>query len=140
MWSRERLLLSLCPWSYPCHGWRGLANAIRPRYNHFFPSTNGSRTARDRPEMNPPISVFLDFNLPNATTWFYFSWLLAIALFFKFSRVLSMRNWDVVMLFLLVPGLLLVQSARPSPTPTEKHPAVRIAGLVGHGAMGGIAG
>jgi hypothetical protein len=31
-----------------------------------------------------------------------------VALFFKFSRFLSVRNWDVVALFLLVPGLLLV--------------------------------
>jgi hypothetical protein len=53
--------------------------------------------------------VFLDFNLPNATTWFYFSALLAVALFFKFSRFLSVRNWDVVALFLLVPGLLLLR-------------------------------
>ena len=33
--------------------------------------------------------IFFDFNLPNGTTWFYFSLLLAVALFFKFSRVLS---------------------------------------------------
>ena len=42
------------------------------------------------------LSVFLDFNLPNATTWFYFSFLLALALFFKFGRLLSIRNGDVV--------------------------------------------
>src|SRR5437764_6205972 len=60
----------------------------------------------------PAFSIFLDFNLPNATTWFYFSLLLAVALFYKFSRLLSVRNWDVVMLFLLVPGLLLLQEAR----------------------------
>jgi hypothetical protein len=57
-------------------------------------------------------SIFYDFNLPNATTWFYFSLLLAVALFFKFTRLLSVRNWDVVTLFLLVPGLLLIQEAR----------------------------
>ena len=57
-------------------------------------------------------TVFLEFNLPNATTWFYFSFLLAVALFFKFSRLLSMRNWDVLTIFLLVPGLLLLQEAR----------------------------
>jgi hypothetical protein len=56
-------------------------------------------------------TIFTDFKLPNATTWFYFSVLLAVALFFKFSRLLSVRNWDVVSLFLLVPGLLLVQEA-----------------------------
>ncbi len=78
--------------------------------------------------MNSAFWVFLDFNLPNATTWFYFSWLLAVALFFKFSRVLSFRNWDVVTLFLLVPGLLVIQGAR---TPTESHPAVQGTQLVG---------
>lgn len=56
-------------------------------------------------------SIFYDFNLPNATTWFYFSLLLAVALFFKFTRLLSMRNWDILTLFLLVPGLLLIQEA-----------------------------
>ena len=61
--------------------------------------------------MPAPESIFLDFRLPNATTWFYFSFLLAIALFFKFTRLLSVRNWDVVSLFFLVPGLLLIQQA-----------------------------
>jgi hypothetical protein len=56
-------------------------------------------------------SIFFDFNLPNAATWFYFSLLLAIALFFKFTRLLSVRNLDVLTLFLLVPGLLLLQEA-----------------------------
>jgi len=57
-------------------------------------------------------SIFLDFKLPTAATWFYFSLLLAVALFFKFSRLLSMRNWDVLTIFLLVPGLLLLQESR----------------------------
>ena len=65
-------------------------------------------------------SIFFDFNLPNGTTWFYFSFLLAVALFFKFSRLLSIRNWDVVTMFLLVPGFLLLQEARPKPLPL--HP------------------
>lgn len=64
-------------------------------------------------------SIFLDFNLPNAATWFYFSLLLAVALFFKFSRLLSMRNWDVVTLFVLVPGLLLLHEARTSSAAPE---------------------
>jgi hypothetical protein len=59
-------------------------------------------------------SIFFEFNLPNATTWFYFSLLLAVALFFKFTRLLSVRNWDVLTLFLLVPGLLLLQEANSS--------------------------
>jgi hypothetical protein len=59
-------------------------------------------------------SIFLRFNLPNATSWFYFSLLLAVAIFFKFSRLLSVRNLDVLTLFLLVPGLLLLQESHRS--------------------------
>jgi len=58
--------------------------------------------------MSVTASIFLDINLPNATTWFYFSLLLAVALFVKFSRLLSIRNWDILTLFLLMPGLLLL--------------------------------
>ena len=57
-------------------------------------------------------SIFFDLNLPNAATWFYLSLLVAVGLFFKFSRLLSVRNWDVLTLFLLVPGLLLRMEAR----------------------------
>ncbi|MFM8704747.1 MAG: hypothetical protein ACKOHG_12935, partial [Planctomycetia bacterium] len=45
----------------------------------------------------------------NPTTWFYLSSLLSIAVFFKFSRVWSMRNLDLVGLILLAPGLLAVE-------------------------------
>ncbi len=62
--------------------------------------------------MGDPESIFLQFKLPDATTWFYFSLLLAVALFFKFSRLLSMRNLDVLSLFLPVPGLLLLMESR----------------------------
>ncbi|MCS6863516.1 MAG: hypothetical protein RMJ56_00075 [Gemmataceae bacterium] len=56
-------------------------------------------------------SIFLDFLLPNAASWFYFSLLLTIALFFQFTRPLSIRNLDLLMLFALVPGFLLLQEA-----------------------------
>src|ERR1043165_375062 len=84
--------------------------------------------------MTAPISIFLDFNLPNATTWGYFSFLLAVALFFKFSRLVCIRNLDVVLLFLLAPGLLVVQPARPQRAPVEQQPAGQIASLIGQGA------
>jgi hypothetical protein len=71
-----------------------------------------------------PTSIFLDFNLPNATTWFYLSSLLAVALFFKFSRLLSLRNWDLVTLFLLVPGLLLLQEEYARAQATGAPPAI----------------
>lgn len=70
-------------------------------------------------------SIFLDLNVPNATTWFYLALLLAVGLFFKFSRLLSMRNWDVVALFLLVPGLLLRQEARTEPPAPPSGDAVQ---------------
>ena len=45
----------------------------------------------------------------NPTTWFYLSSLLSIALFFKFNRVWSVRNLDLVGLILFAPGLLAVE-------------------------------
>jgi hypothetical protein len=53
-------------------------------------------------------SIFLDVNLPSAATWFYFSALLAVALFFKFTRLASVRNLDILTAFLLMPGMLLL--------------------------------
>jgi hypothetical protein len=42
------------------------------------------------------------------TTWVYLSSLLTIGLFFKFSRLWSIRNLDLVLLILFAPGLILV--------------------------------
>ncbi len=56
-------------------------------------------------------SIFLDFNLPNAATWFYFSLMLVGGLFLRFTRFVSLRNWDLLALFLLAPGFLLLQEA-----------------------------
>src|SRR5947209_3094608 len=86
------------------------------------------------------MSIFFDFNLPNSTTWFYFSWLLAMALFFKFSRLLSVRNWDVITLFLLVPGLLFLQESRPNLASTDNNPALAAARLVADSGSSALAG
>jgi hypothetical protein len=53
-------------------------------------------------------SIFLDYHLPNATTWFYFSFILAVTLYFQFSRLFCVRNLDLLTLFLFAPGLLLL--------------------------------
>ncbi len=45
----------------------------------------------------------------NPTTWFYLASLLSLALFFKFNRLWSMRNADLLGLILLAPGLLAVE-------------------------------
>jgi hypothetical protein len=44
----------------------------------------------------------------NATTWAYLSSLLTVAIFFKFSRVWSVRNLDLIGLILLAPGLICI--------------------------------
>jgi hypothetical protein len=66
------------------------------------------------------VSIFEEFNLPNSTTWFYFSLLLAMALFFRFTRLLSVRNLDVVGLFLLTPGLLILLQAQTQARRTQE--------------------
>ena len=50
----------------------------------------------------------LDYHPIHPTTWVYLSSLLMIGVFFKFSRLWSMRNLDLILLVLLAPGLLLV--------------------------------
>src|SRR5260370_14391782 len=46
----------------------------------------------------------------NDPTWFYLSFLLIVAVYFKFSRFWSIRNLDLVLLLLISPGLLLVRN------------------------------
>jgi len=53
-----------------------------------------------------PTSLFQYEMLP--TTWFYVSAIIILAVFFKFNRFWSVRNFDLVCLILLTPGLLLV--------------------------------
>ncbi len=48
----------------------------------------------------------------NAPTWFYLSLLLIIAVFFRFGRVWSLRNLDILLLLSLAPGLLLSEPER----------------------------
>jgi hypothetical protein len=56
-------------------------------------------------------SIFLDFTLPNATSWLYFSFILTLTLFFQFSRLFCVRNLDLLTLFLLSPGFLILHEA-----------------------------
>lgn len=56
----------------------------------------------------------MNFVLPDyqvsEPTWFYLSFLLIIAVFFKFSRLWSLRNLDLLLLLSISPGLLLLKS------------------------------
>ncbi|HMO84365.1 MAG TPA: hypothetical protein PKC18_05510 [Lacipirellulaceae bacterium] len=53
--------------------------------------------------------ILYQYEKVNPTSWAYLSSLLLIALFFKFNRVISLRNLDLGLLILLAPGLLLVK-------------------------------
>src|SRR3989337_1339147 len=53
--------------------------------------------------------ILFESHKVNPTTWVYLSSLLTIGLYFKFSRVLSVRNLDLIGLIMLAPGLLLVE-------------------------------
>jgi hypothetical protein len=46
----------------------------------------------------------------DATTWFYLSLPLILAVFFRFHRIWSLRNADIALLLSVSPGLLLVDS------------------------------
>ena len=48
----------------------------------------------------------------DSTTWAYLSSLLLVSLFFKFNRFWSIRNLDLLLIILLAPGLLMIESGR----------------------------
>jgi hypothetical protein len=77
--------------------------------------------------------ILFQYYSVNPTTWFYLSSLLAIALFFKFNRVLSVRNLDLAGLVLLAPGLLAVEFGE-----LKANTAVREIGFVWLFAVSGL--
>jgi hypothetical protein len=66
-------------------------------------------------------------------TWVYFSSLLSVALYFKFSRLWSVRNLDLICLILLAPGLVLEVYGRE-----QRNPLVEQAGYMWLFAIGGL--
>ncbi|WP_442483932.1 hypothetical protein [Aeoliella sp. SH292] len=54
------------------------------------------------------------------TTWAYLSALLIIALFFKFNRIFSIRNLDLLLLLMLAPGLLGIRLGIEYDSPTAE--------------------
>jgi hypothetical protein len=57
----------------------------------------------------------------NEATWFYLSLLLIVAVFFRFRRLWSLRNVDLLLLLSMSPGLLLLNMTRglPMTSPDE---------------------
>jgi len=52
--------------------------------------------------------ILFQYENVNPTTWAYLSSLLVIGLYFKFNRVWSVRNLDILLIILMAPGLLMV--------------------------------
>jgi hypothetical protein len=65
--------------------------------------------------------ILFQYEPVNPTTWAYLSSLLMIALYFKFNRVLSVRNLDLILLILLAPALLMVQYGRDHGNSAVEH-------------------
>ncbi len=70
------------------------------------------------------------FEQIQVTNWAYLSSLLMLALFFKFNRFWSVRNFDLILIVLLAPGVLLAlhggeldQATRTADPATEVTPA-----------------
>ncbi len=58
------------------------------------------------------MSELFQYHAVHPTTWVYLSSLLTICVCFKFSRLWSVRNVDILGLVLLAPGLLMVGAGR----------------------------
>lgn len=58
--------------------------------------------------------ILFQYESVNPTTWAYLSSLLVIGLYFKFNRVWSVRNLDILLIIALAPGLLMVYFGQQS--------------------------
>jgi hypothetical protein len=71
------------------------------------------------------MSEYLFYYQPvEPATWFYLSSLLMLGLFFKFSRLWSVRNLDLLLLILLGPGLLFIYYGRQLDRQTSEQAVV----------------
>src|SRR3954447_1352547 len=69
--------------------------------------------------------ILFEYHKVNPTTWVYLSSLLTIGLYFKFSRLLSVRNLDLLGLIMLAPGLLVVEFGL-----SKENPAIEQVGYI----------
>lgn len=82
--------------------------------------------------------ILFHYERVNPTSWAYLSSLLMIALFFKFNRVWSVRNFDLFLLISLAPGLLLVQWAWENANVAENADQMEFLGFVWLFSAGGL--
>jgi len=60
------------------------------------------------------MELFLQGYEVNRPTWFYLSTLLIVAIYFRFTRIISLRNVDLLLLLSASPGLIFVGSDIPA--------------------------
>ncbi|HEX5472810.1 MAG TPA: hypothetical protein VFW73_13045 [Lacipirellulaceae bacterium] len=65
--------------------------------------------------------ILVQYEPVNPTTWAYLASLLMFAVYFKFNRVFSVRNLDLILLGALAPALLMVQFGRAHANPSVEH-------------------
>ncbi|MEX2187885.1 MAG: hypothetical protein WD875_13860 [Pirellulales bacterium] len=83
--------------------------------------------------------LLLEYHPIYPATWAYVSSLLMIGLFFKFSRLWSLRNLDLLLLISFAPGLLMSQYVSgPNGTPTIDDLSVQHLGYLWLFAAGGM--
>jgi hypothetical protein len=81
--------------------------------------------------------ILFQYQRVNPTTWAYLASLLLIALYFKFNRIWSVRNWDLLLLILVAPALLMVQYGLERPADAEAH-SVEYVGYIWLFAVSGV--
>ena len=85
---------------------------------------NGSSRARLEAPVGAAMSdILFHYYRVNPTTWFYLSSLLSIALFFKFNRLLSVRNVDLLGLVLPHQAMVDEDAGQVLPDGFEDEPS-----------------
>ena len=82
--------------------------------------------------------ILFHYERVSPTSWAYLSSLLMLALYFKFNRVWSVRNLDLLLLVTLSPGLLLVQWAWENTALTERSAQIEYLGFLWLFVAGGL--
>jgi hypothetical protein len=82
--------------------------------------------------------ILFHYEQVSPTSWAYLSSLLMLSLYFKFNRVWSIRNLDLLLLLTLSPGLLLVQWAWENMALVERSAQIEQLGFLWLFAAGGL--
>ncbi len=82
--------------------------------------------------------ILFHYERVSPTSWAYLSSLLMLAIYFKFNRVWSVRNLDLLLLVTLSPGLLLVQWAWENTALAERSAQIEYLGFLWLFAASGL--